>query len=104
MKSSKWRYKDYYERHQEQERKRTNAYYHEHRDEILAKRKEKYRQNNPKKVKLTPVDYKTMWRDLKEYMEDNGFVGVYEFMVKLEKTQLIFKEYYKQEMLKDVEN
>ena len=97
MKSSKWRYKDYYERHKEQEKQRTNAYYHEHRDEILAKRREKRRQQ-PKKVRLTPVDYQEMWRDLKVYMEANGFVGVYEFMLKLEKTQVIFKEYYKQEM------
>ena len=34
-------YKKYYESHKEQEKKRTNTYYHEHRDEILAKQKAK---------------------------------------------------------------
>ena len=100
MKSSKWRYKDYYKRHQEQERKRTNAYYHEHREEILAKRKEK-RKSQPKNVRLTPVDYQGMWLQMKTYMEANEFNGVHEYMEKLESVYLFTKEYYKKEMLKD---
>lgn len=70
MKSSKWRYKDYYERHQEQERKRTNAYYHAHREEILAKRKVK-RDAEPKKVRLTPVDYQALWTEMLSYTKHN---------------------------------
>ena len=53
-------YKQYYETHREQEKKRTNAYYHEHKEEILAKRKAK-RDAQPKKVKLTPIDYQKLW-------------------------------------------
>lgn len=45
-------YKQYYETHKEQEKKRTNTYYHEHRDEILAKRKAK-RDAQPKVKKPT---------------------------------------------------
>ena len=58
-------YKKYYDNHREQEKKRTNAYYHEHREEILAKKKAK-RDAEPKKVKLTPVDYQKMWHELEE--------------------------------------
>ncbi len=58
-------YKKYYETHREQEKKRTNAYYHEHKEEILAKRKAK-RDAQPKRVKLTPVDYQEMWYELEE--------------------------------------
>lgn len=100
MKSSKWRYKDYYERHKEQEKQRTNAYYHEHRDEILAKRKEK-RRSQPKSVRLTPIDYQGMWVQMKTYMEANGFDGVCEYMEKLESVYLFCKEYHREEMLKD---
>ena len=53
-------YKKYYDNHREQEKKRTNAYYHEHRDEILARNKAK-RDAMPKKVRLTPVDYQKLW-------------------------------------------
>ena len=58
-------YKKYYESHKEQEKARTNAYYHEHRDEVLAKRKAK-RDAMPKEVKLTATDYKKMWMDLEK--------------------------------------
>ena len=58
-------YKKYYESHKEQEKARTNAYYHEHRDEILAKKKAK-RDAEPKvkmptlkeKLLLTETAYK----------------------------------------------
>lgn len=56
-------YKKYYESHKEQEKGRTLAYYKEHREEILAKKREK-RKNAPKKVKLTPIDYKIMWLEM----------------------------------------
>lgn len=58
-------YKAYYETHKEQEKKRTNAYYHEHRDEILARRRAK-RDSEPKKVRLTPIDYQIMWNQLEK--------------------------------------
>lgn len=45
-------YKKYYESHKEQEKARTNAYYHEHREEILARNKEK-RAGMPKTKKPT---------------------------------------------------
>lgn len=45
-------YQKYYESHREQEKARTNAYYHEHRDEILARNKEK-RDGMPKTKKPT---------------------------------------------------
>lgn len=56
-------YKKYYETHKEQEKARTLAYYKEHREEILAKKKAK-RDAEPKKVKLTPVDYQKLWSRL----------------------------------------
>lgn len=56
-------YKKYYESHKEQEKARTLAYYKEHREEILAKKREK-RKNAPKNVKLTPIDYQTMWLEM----------------------------------------
>ena len=56
-------YKAYYETHKEQEKARTLAYYKEHRDEILEKKKAK-RNATPKKVKLTPVDYQKLWAQL----------------------------------------
>lgn len=45
-------YKKYYQTHREQEIKRTRAYYLEHREEILAKWREK-NENKPKVKKLT---------------------------------------------------
>lgn len=45
-------YKKYYESHKEQEKGRTLAYYKKHREEILAKKREK-RKNMPKVKKLT---------------------------------------------------
>lgn len=45
-------YKAYYETHKEQEKTRTLAYYKEHREEILAKRKAK-RDAEPKVYKPT---------------------------------------------------
>ena len=45
-------YKKYYETHKEQEKTRTLAYYHEHKAEILAKKKANYR-NKPKMYKTT---------------------------------------------------
>ena len=58
-------YKKYYETHKEQEKNRIKAYYKEHRDEILAKKRAK-REAEPKKVRLTPVDYQKMWYELEE--------------------------------------
>ena len=58
-------YKKYYDNHREQEKKRTNAYYHKHRDEILARRRAK-RNAEPKKVRLTPIDYQIMWNQLEK--------------------------------------
>lgn len=93
-------YKAYYETHKEQEKARTLAYYKEHREEILARRRAK-RDAEPKKVRLTPVDYQEMWECLKIYTKDMGFDGFFSYMERLEKTQLIFKEYNKQEAMKN---
>ena len=56
-------YKKYYETHTEQEKKRFHDYYYANRERILAERREK-RKNAPKKVKLTPIDYQTMWLEM----------------------------------------
>lgn len=56
-------YKKFYQKHKEEEKKRVGAYYKEHRDEILAKKKAK-RDAEPKKVKLIANDYKKMWVEL----------------------------------------
>lgn len=63
-------YKKYYESHKEQEKQRYLAYYYANRERILAERKEK-RKNAPKKVKLTPIDYQTMWFELLSYTKHN---------------------------------
>lgn len=96
MKSSKWRYKDYYERHKDQEKQRTNVYYHEHREEILAKRKEKRRQQ-PKKVRLTPIDYQSLWIEMFSYTK-HSFPFWHLLMEKFENDRLKTKEMLKDEI------
>ena len=73
-------YKKYYDTHREQEKKRTNAYYHEHRDEILAKQKAK-RDAQPKvkkptlkeKLLLTETAYKMacQWIDAMSWSDND---------------------------------
>ena len=90
-------YKAYYETHKEQEKARTLAYYKEHREEILAKKREK-RNAEPKKVKLTPVDYQTMWLEMYNCVVHNTpFIAG--LMRKFENDRLKTKE-----MLKNVKN
>ena len=90
-------YKAYYETHKEQEKARTLTYYKEHREEILAKKKAK-RNAEPKKVKLTPVDYQTMWLEMYNCVVHNTpFIAG--LMRKFENDRLKTKE-----MLKDGEN
>ena len=90
-------YKAYYETHKEQEKARTLSYYKEHCEEILAKKREK-RNAEPKKVKLTPVDYQTMWLEMYNCVVHNTpFIAG--LMRKFESDRLKAKE-----MLKDGEN
>ena len=86
-------YKAYYETHKEQERARTLAYYKEHREEILAKKREK-RNATPKKVRLTPTDYELLWKDLL-YIVEWKHTGIAMFMHKLENERLKAKEMLK---------
>lgn len=91
-------YKKYYESHKEQEKARTLVYYKEHREEILTKQREK-RKNAPKKVKLTPIDYKIMWLEMYNCVIHNTpFIAG--LMRKFENDRLEKKK----EMLKDENN
>lgn len=88
-------YKKYYESHKEQEKVRTLAYYKEHREEILAKKREK-RKNAPKKVKLTPKDYQSLWSEF-WFWTNTNLPFITGIMEDLEKEYLERKK----EMLKD---
>lgn len=91
-------YKKYYESHKEQEKARTLAYYKEHREEILAKKREKCK-NAPKKVKLTPKDYQTLWSEF-WFWTNTNLPFITGIMEDLEKEYLEKKK----EMLKNVKN
>ena len=88
-------YKKYYENHKEQEKQRTGNYYWANREEILAKKREK-RKNAPKKVKLTPIDYKIMWLEMYNCVIHNTpFIAG--LMRKFENDRLKAKEMLKDE-------
>ena len=91
-------YTKYYQNHKEQEKQRTINYYWVNREKILAKKREK-RKNVPKKVKLTPKDYQTMWLDMYNCVIHNTpFIAG--LMRKFENDRLEKKK----EMLKDENN
>ena len=96
--NGKERYKKYYDSHKEQERARTLAYYHEHRDEMIAKAKERYRKK-PKKVKLTAKDYQSLWSEF-WFWTNTNLPFITGIMEDLEKEYLERKK----EFLKNVEN
>lgn len=88
-------YKKYYESHKEQEKQRYLAYYYANREKILAERREK-RKNAPKKVKLTPIDYQTMWLEMYNCVINNTpFIAG--LMRKFENDKLKSKEILKNE-------